>query len=148
MNKQLTLTYEETLADLRALVAERGDGYVYTMPDEIGACVYFAPDGSPSCIVGGVLARHGWTANDAYEEGVNEDTGVSTLTEDRGDGPLLSVDDRTRVLLHVAQVKQDADLPWGEAVALAVEYATNGCPHKRTDPLCTICYDCGKRLKP
>lgn len=149
MNKQLALTYEEALADLRALVAERGEDYVYVMPEEVGACVYFAPDGSPSCIVGGVLARHGWTADDADNENINEDTGVTTLTEDHGGrGPLLSVDDRTRLLLNVAQVKQDANLPWGEAVALAVEYATNGCPHERTDNNRTTCYDCGKRLKP
>jgi len=40
------------------IVDEKGADYVYAAPEEArGLCVYTAPDGTPSCIVGRVIAR-------------------------------------------------------------------------------------------
>lgn len=97
----------EVLEVLRAVVAEKGVGYVYPEID----CVY-AIEGSPSCIVGHVYDRFGLldqatcdSSNRAY-----------ALHKDR-------ITEAGRTALDCAQMKQDGRLgdrgTWGRALAAA-----------------------------
>lgn len=111
----ITLTDEQVLADLAAVIAGRED-YVYT--EENGPnCAYF--DGNqPSCIVGHVLARHGVTLADIQDDVAdhNGDT-VHTLAADG----LLICSQAAEVALSMAQMMQDTGHTWGEAFAAAEE---------------------------
>lgn len=115
------ITYDMALEALNAVVDEKGGDYVY----EGGRMsrTYAAYD-EPSCIVGNALHRLG--------------VSISTLTEmDRRtiDGAAISsrkvlevlegsgfiLDNGSVMLLATAQVLQDAEIPWGDAVRMARE---------------------------
>ena len=115
------ITYDMVLEALNAVVDEKGGDYVY----EGGRMsrTYAAYD-EPSCIVGNALHRLG--------------VSISTLTEmDRRtiDGAAISsrkvlevlegrgfiLDNGAVMLLATAQVLQDAEIPWGDAVREARE---------------------------
>ena len=115
------ITYDMALEALNAVVDEKGGDYVY----EGGRMsrTYVAYD-EPSCIVGNALHRLG--------------VSISTLTEmDRRtiDGAAISsrkvlevlegsgfiLDNDAVMLLATAQVLQDAEIPWGDAVRMARE---------------------------
>lgn len=115
------ITFDMALEALNAAVDEKGSDYVY----EGGRTsrTYVAYD-EPSCIVGNALHRLG--------------VSISTLTEmDRRtiDGAAISsrkvlevlegsgfiIDNDAVMLLATAQVLQDAEIPWGDAVRMARE---------------------------
>lgn len=115
------ITFDMALEALNAVVDEKGGDYVY----EGGRMsrTYVVYD-EPSCIVGNVLHRLG--------------VSISTLTEmDRRtiDGAAISsrkvlevlegsgfiLDNDAVMLLATAQVLQDAEIPWGDAVRMARE---------------------------
>lgn len=115
------IAFDMALEALNAVVDEKGGDYVY----EGGRMsrTYAAYD-EPSCIVGNALHRLG--------------VSISTLTEmDRRtiDGAAISsrkvlevlegsgfiLDNDAVMLLATAQVLQDAEIPWGDAVRMARE---------------------------
>ena len=115
------IAFDMALEALNAVVDEKGGDYVY----EGGRTsrTYVAYD-EPSCIVGNALHRLG--------------VSISTLTEmDRRtiDGAAISsrkvlevlegsgfiLDNDAVMLLATAQVLQDAEIPWGDAVRMARE---------------------------
>lgn len=115
------ITFDMALEALNAVVDEKGDDYVY----EGGRMSRtYAVYDVPSCIVGNALHRLG--------------VSISTLTEmDRRtiDGAAISsrkvlevlegsgfiLDNDAVMLLATAQVLQDAEIPWGDAVRMARE---------------------------
>jgi hypothetical protein len=107
------LDVPDVLADLRAVVAEKGADYVYDRE----VCVYADGDGCPSCIVGHVLARRG-----LLTEEVAQTNPVA--------GELDGFTRRARQVLERAQELQDGRYDalgevvlerhsWGEALAEA-----------------------------
>lgn len=113
----VVLTYDEAVDLLNRAVAEKGPDYVYPRSLSDGLCVYF--EGSaPSCIVGHLLAYKGI---DAEQVAVQNENGFDTLIGD----DVIGVDRKTECLLNVAQASQDSQMPWGDAVALAMWSAEN-----------------------
>lgn len=116
----LTITYDEAKADLLELADERPD-FVYEPPS--GVCRYFADDGSPSCIVGYVFAKHGiqpdQLVKQSTQRNLNENAAVGLL---RDEG-LITCDDATATLLAYAQDEQDNGHSWGPAVIYAIDAA-------------------------
>lgn len=101
----IEITYEQALAALKRAVEERGRDYVY--PERDGACVYFGPDGKPSCGVGLALSYHGLTLEKVGP--CNESADPGTLREDG----VISADDETVTLLTAFQSRQDQGMSWG-----------------------------------
>jgi hypothetical protein len=118
--KKLTLTYDEALADLKALVEEKGEDYIYQTDPESG-CLYFHDKERPGCIVGHVMAKHGIKQDDLVHGSAdwNFNKSVHGLFKDG----FLDIDERTGYLLAIAQTLQDDHTPWGQAVSVAVERA-------------------------
>lgn len=125
-------------ADLTQIAAAHPDHVYVEIPTaEPGetSCMYFDPaTGSPSCIIGHVLARHGVTRADLdtvqYQpspegmlryDGINADATVKVLVE----AGVLDVDDEAGILLSIAQVAQDAGNTWGKAVEGALRVRTS-----------------------
>lgn len=115
--KSIEITRDEARALLAEVVAEKGGDYVYpraNMSDSDGnsaLCVYFEPDGSPSCIVGHLLARKGITLSTLGDD--SNQVGVSSLVDDG----ILACDKITADALYEAQASQDGGDTWGEALA-------------------------------
>lgn len=109
MNPIVTLTDEQVLVGLRLVSAGREEFVL----DESG-CSYFDDHGAPLCLIGHLLARHGvgWGDMPVY----NNDN-VLLLVE-KG---LVACSQPAAEAMAVAQQVQDQGLPWGEAVAMAVE---------------------------
>lgn len=114
----------ETIAGLRAVVAERGPEYVYERIQGTGfVCIYWdrAKD-CPSCLVGHLLARFGFTNLPAFIEGKSVDAAIwgsldrdsefATFWRERFTVPALR-------LLSAAQTEQDAGATWGSALRTA-----------------------------
>lgn len=87
-------------------IAEQGSEYRYGPID----CVYFA-EGKPSCIVGHMLAYDGVTAEFVDANEFN-DEGVHNLP--------LGADIKTEIFLIELQEQQDQEMPWGDALQLAI----------------------------
>jgi hypothetical protein len=110
-----SLNYKEAVELLNRAVAEKGEDFVYPAnrsDPNTPACVYFA-EGAPSCIIGHVLAYKGVPAEKMEGDPINAAPVVSLH---------IAQDDSTACLLIDAQINQDAGIPWGEAVALAVQH--------------------------
>jgi hypothetical protein len=114
VTRNIELTYDEAKADLIAIVQEQGPDFIYDQPEEFGSCVYFNTDGTPSCGIGHVAARHGVTAEEWAD--VNTDTGVKDLM-----GDVIRGDRTVAILFATFQQKQDASVPWGDAAVAAFE---------------------------
>jgi hypothetical protein len=115
----MELTYEVAKTTLLKLAEERPE-YVHTLDPRLPAarvfhdteqtCLYRLADGSPGCIVGalaaelfpGVVLQEGSVAHAALER-----VGIS-------------LDYKTRSLVSYVQCEQDAGIPWGEAVPIAL----------------------------
>lgn len=117
----------ETIAGLRAVVAERGEAYVYERQPGIGfVCIYWdRAKGCPSCLVGHVLAQFGFTNPPAFIEGKAIDMALHKHTAPYKDfedfaGYWLErfTPDAIR-LLATAQAEQDSSETWGRALASA-----------------------------
>ena len=107
------LTAERALQLLREVVAER-PGYVYEAPDSRG-CAYVDPaTGEPSCLVGHVFIRAGWSAAELRRW---NRTAVSWLPSN------LAISEGARCMLDEAQQVQDSGWTWGEALLTAEGFA-------------------------
>lgn len=107
-----TLTFDRALQLLWQVAAERPD-YIYSSPD-LDSCVYIdRTDGKPSCLIGHVLLRAGWTIEELRR---HNQTDVKTLFA-RFERP---IDADALALLDEAQLLQDdGDYTWAEAVERA-----------------------------
>lgn len=111
-----TFTDAEVAKALRETVEGRED-YVYDSGRiNDGGCYYSMPNGSPSCLVGFVVAK---LNPDAFEKVVEwEDGGdfgdVADMTNVT-DGE-FNISTEVRRALQAAQEKQDSGAPWGEAL--------------------------------
>ena len=113
----IQLTLDEVVADLRAIVAEKGEGYVY--PNY--SCVYFEPTGEPSCVVGQVMARHGVSREDLDSIAVrtrwlNSSAAVRLFAEG-----IIDCEPEVRGLLMRAQDISDSHDMWGAILDLLPE---------------------------
>lgn len=106
----IEITFDEAKSLIQRAIDEKGADYVYPEAWSIN-CRYFNGDGSPSCIVGHVLHYAGVDGNDWYGTDNNE-SNVHNLAEDG----VLALADATRILLGVAQARQDHGATWDEAM--------------------------------
>lgn len=113
------LTYEQTLALLREVIAEKGEDFVYEpFVDEDGfSMCRYVDRGQPSCLVGHVLYRAGISLTELV--GVEDTTPTSGGPWEEW-GTARAID-----LLSAVQEKQDGHVAWGEALARAIA-DTNG----------------------
>lgn len=124
----ITITLEQMEAALTKAVEMRGEDYVYPH----GFCTYFDEAGEPSCGVGVALVELGVreqvvAALTRYQE----QNGTAYKGLHAGGQPLADslclrlkdegvvVDRRAARLADAFQGKQDAQVPWGEALELA-----------------------------
>lgn len=110
MSEPRPITAESAFASLERLAAER-PSYVYVPPAEDGACVYFVPEtAEPSCIVGHVLAEHGYGPDNVIE-------GECFTTIVHGYDKGIEAEATAVAVLGAAQELQDCGEPWATAVA-------------------------------
>lgn len=132
------LDYDCALEILEALVAERGDDFIYEAPGADGdgnpGCAYAVEDEagnlSPSCGVGYVVhavAPHLLPRLHRLDPGEHRYTGVAAepalrdyLPLNAEDGLGLVVDSRALFLLKAFQFHQDARVPYRESLRRAV----------------------------
>jgi len=113
------ITRENFTAAMRAAVAERGEDWAYPAEgselaeqgwrSEEGTCVYVLPDGSPACLIGLALYK----IDPGLLTYVEPQSGNASRVMGRAgvqDGMLLLAAD-------MAQHRQDAGAPWGEALS-------------------------------
>lgn len=101
------LDYHETVELLNRAVAEKGDDYIDPTSHDFIGCAYFNNDGSPSCIVGHVLAYAGITAADMG--GFN---GYAASFVIRHLQPRLTFTPGAAAVLEAAQRLQDHGTTW------------------------------------
>jgi hypothetical protein len=112
----LELSFDEAKSLLHRAVDENGAQTVYHRPAD--GCVYFNEDTRcPSCLIGHVLHYKGVPYEVLDLAVANRETDVSGLITDG----ILRLDLATESLLAIAQEHQDNGIPWGRAVALALE---------------------------
>jgi hypothetical protein len=104
-SKTMVVDFPKAKIQLRRIVDAKGEDYVYPRQE---ACVYFEKDGSPSCIIGHELAKHGIDYND--------ENSVEQLVE----AGFIKTDPATREFLLEVQAFQDAGAPWGVALSEAI----------------------------
>ncbi len=121
----IDIDFDTAVTQLNAL-ADNRPTFIYEAPDGVN-CVYFA-DGTPSCIVGHVIANLGGSHDDLKLAWHTEDpdAGELDLNDESAVGDLvrhgvLNADEKTEDLLSRVQGKQDTGIPWGRAVAEAIE---------------------------
>lgn len=113
------ITRENFTAAMRAAVAERGEDFVYPAQgselaeqgwrSEQGTCVYDLPDGSPACLIGLALYKidPGLLAHvELQYDGASEVMGRAGVQ-----------DEMLLLAANVAQRRQDAGAPWGDALS-------------------------------
>lgn len=109
-------TYETVLADLRAIVRDKGE-------DTIAQCTYvdwdgFAQELSPVCVVGHFLWQHDLIDFDEWDviDGQNSDYVVERLEKRKN----IKFSADAKKLLLAVQQSQDTGVPWGIALETAV----------------------------
>lgn len=122
-----TLDAAKAVELLKAAVAERGERYVYSEPED--GCVYVA-DGAPSCLVGEALVAHGLPVGFFYQavsydkQFAAEANGLPmSLLHKAGVLPFVTA--RARAALTAAQNVQDQGCSWGDALERAEREALN-----------------------
>lgn len=120
---------QEVVETLEAIVAEKGEDYVYeyvTVEDEygvefqVGDCTYTHQTGVPSCIVGHVLAR--LTPDKLERVREAEWPGTTQWPDTRRvedlfhEGYLEDYTSESIEYLRCAQVMQDGGAPWGDVI--------------------------------
>lgn len=115
------ITFYMALEALNAAVDEKGSDYVY----EGGRMsrTYAAYD-EPSCIVGNALHRLGVSISTLTEMDRRTIDGAAISSRkvlDVLEGSGFILDNDAVMLLATAQVLQDAEIPWGDAVRMARE---------------------------
>lgn len=123
------ITDEKVIETLEAIVAEKGEDYVYeyvTVETEYGGelqvtdCTYTDQAGAPSCIVGHVFARLTPKLLERVRE-VEWDEGAQwpmsrAVTELRWEGYLEDYTGEAFEYLRQAQYMQDGGDPWGDVI--------------------------------
>ena len=113
---------EGVMKTLREVVAGKED-FVYTTEHE--ECIYAEDDGSPSCVVGHVIARLDpeLLAKVAEGERFELESGEIAYNSDTVSGLFnaYGLPKGSGVVLRAAQKMQDAGVSWGEALELAEE---------------------------
>jgi hypothetical protein len=116
-------TAQQALKVMEEVVNEFGDDYVYgdEQKNEYGDCVYANEDGTPSCLVGHVIARLDPDAFDnvVYKEQELGSTPAHNLTNE-GYVQLGFWDENTAYIMMEAQGAQDTGSTWGEAYQRAL----------------------------
>ena len=113
----ITITAAEARELLTRAVEEKGADYVYPRSvDEALGCAYFEDDGTPSCIVGHVLAYKGVTLETLPLPDFDNNASVWALQR----SGFLEADDRASEALRRAQGRQDGGGDWGEALSIAL----------------------------
>lgn len=127
------LSYGEVLAILNEAVAERGADWIYPNANDCPTCNsglfelcdwhcaegcrYFTPDNEPCCIVGYFIDKVVDTSQ--LDTTIFEGERATAVLDKLEMWEELSLDGRTRELLQIAQERQDNDVSWGKAVAIA-----------------------------
>lgn len=121
----MTILDTEQVVDLlREVVAEKGEGYIYPhVPNPTGVvgCRY-EYEGAPSCLVGHVLHRAGWSveALKSLDESGSSAQDLWYLNLPEGVGVVTKA---AAEVLEKAQVYQDDGACWGFAVREAIKVA-------------------------
>lgn len=118
-----TYTYDETLAELRKIVAEKGEDFVYygNPDDQDDISCYYVKDGQPDCIVGHLLVNLGVELELLdHNDGIGQGFARTVLADLKN---YVSFDEKTVSLLAAAQIYQDRHETWGESLQKAVKYA-------------------------
>ena len=120
------ITVKKAISGLRRAVRERGKDYCYLAqlksiagPDG-ESCVYFDPNGNPSCIIGHVFYYNGITPQDLSIDGFNVRANASNIYSIDVAG---GVTPKARELLAKAQTTQDSGGTWGAALEEALDRA-------------------------
>jgi hypothetical protein len=125
----ITLNETEAVALLKEIVERDGRDYVnpkFIDPsDGVASCVYFLPDGAPSCGVGHILAAKGITGD--MMTGDQNHLGSMRLFEELRDAGIMEVSSPAQTILSRFQMTQDQDLDntWGEALDYALMWSPN-----------------------
>lgn len=123
------ITKEEVIADITAIVAEKGADYVYTADpktlttaslrpfdgedgDPLPTCYYRQYDGTPGCIVGQYIAKKNPSA--IVDEGISASNAVNQAQ--------LHIEDGGLIFLNRLQSFQDSGCSWGDALNQALSY--------------------------
>lgn len=121
-----TYTYDETLAKLKEIVKNKGEGFIYygkpEEPDDV-AC-YYVKNGEPDCGVGHVLVAFDVPSSLLEEDGTFGGTFADSLLEHLEYHEIVAFDDRARSLLVAFQRWQDARASWGKSLRSAIEYVS------------------------
>lgn len=108
-----TFSDEAISKTIHEVVAEYGEDYVYRSPEANSQCVY-AVGGSPSCLVGHVIARLDPESFKAISESELNTRSVYSLVGEFGG---FQVSDLAVSALAAAQTEQDLGFEWGQALA-------------------------------
>lgn len=114
------ITYEDVVAELPAIIATRGEDFVYRIHsdgDHHNTCTYIH-NGEPDCIIGCYLVSRGVPV-DAFEQ--HEGSGVDTLFGYGWLDEWVTATPEAIALMGNIQDNQDMHYPWGEAYTKAVE---------------------------
>lgn len=109
------ITRENFTAAIEAVVAERGESFVYEKPEGFRACQYTNEDGTPGCLIGAALAKLGYTAENTrgLERTYPDSYGYSA----REILEALGIDDSTLLIAATkAQNRQDDGLEYHAAL--------------------------------
>lgn len=103
---------------LLGMVIGGKENYNYRLND--GKCAYFNGDGSPSCVVGHVLAKVGLSIN-PMNSGNTARFHLLNLAKENFTPKAIR-------LLRIAQKNQDTGSTWGQAAELAMEGVDSDAP--------------------
>lgn len=117
------LTLEEFEAAAAAVVAERGEDFVYPAAVNGGSCNYSPVGDIPSCLIGEILKQYAPAAYEAFV--AHEIENGSFAVSDIPYGPKYnldfpefpSTDPAVLARADMMQGLQDAGCTWGEAIA-------------------------------
>lgn len=116
----IEITYQSVVDGLSAIVAERGENFVY--PRHTSWCVYVYA-GRPDCGVGCFLDSVGVPLERLVEADLNDrGSGISAsaLLEQLKEEGIVSVDLEAARILNVFQERQDNGHTWGSALNIAL----------------------------
>lgn len=117
---ELTITGPVAYDLLKAVVDERGGGYVYDTEEHDG-CRYADDDGQPACLIGHVLSHLG--VLDAIEARHQAETigaaPVKDVVYSAAAGRGIRITDFAFDVWAAAQDVQDKGEPWGDALRAA-----------------------------
>lgn len=108
-------TQDAVTEALEKIIAEKGGDYLYPPAQAGTTCTYVEQDGTPSCIVGHIIAAldpEGFQAIREEEEATGGSTDVATALREWAEA---DIDTELIRALQEAQNKQDAAGTWGEA---------------------------------